>query len=257
MAVSKTSQRPLLYSDPEWEAEKASRRNLRHGEAVKEAHHLSTQYRRMWDKMASFEIDLMELVGKLREKKIPFVLTGAHGIASWTGRPRATYDVGILVRRGRNHTRAVKALQVLYPQLEVRHVTNLVRFYVPGEKDPVIDVVAPFRADQEATLASGVWIKEQGEKYRIPTLEEALANKYGAMLSTVRSAGKRGQDMIDFFWMVTHSQDEGRQPLDEKRLSELGEMVWPGGGGKEILDLVAQGRTGEVPVLNTKPRLEP
>jgi hypothetical protein len=47
-------------------------------------------------------------------------------------------------------------------------------------------------------------------------------------------------DAIDFSWMVKHSEDEGRQPIDLQELARLGELVWPGGGGAEILRFVEQ-----------------
>ena len=45
--------------------------------------------------------------------------------------------------------------------------------------------------------------------------------------------------------MVKHSMDEGRQPIDLQRLEFLGEKVWPGGGGKEILRLVEEVKAGK------------
>ena len=55
------------------------------------------------------------------------------------------------------------------------------------------------------------------------------------------------QDGVDFYTMVKHSLDEGRVPIDMARLAELGELVWPGGGGKEIVALVEKAKAGEVP----------
>ncbi len=49
--------------------------------------------------------------------------------------------------------------------------------------------------------------------------------------------------------MVKHSTDDGRQPIDLDKLEALGEMVWPGGGGKEILRLVEEVNAGKVPNL--------
>src|SRR5207302_266237 len=117
----------------------------------------------------------------LTRKKIPFVLTGAHGIGGWTGRPRSTQDVDILVKGGRNHGRAVAALKALYPQLEVRDFAGVTAFFIPGERESVLDVTYPHRADLEETLAHPIWTenREQGLRYRIPALEAALANKYG------------------------------------------------------------------------------
>ena len=44
--------------------------------------------------------------------------------------------------------------------------------------------------------------------------------------------------------MVMHSQDEGQQPIDLHKLAALGEKVWPGGGGEQILRLVEQVKAG-------------
>ncbi len=162
------------------------------------------------------------------------------------GRPRNTLDIDILVKGGRNFSRAVKALSELYPDLEVRQLTKLTGFFVPGEKHSVIDVSYPNRADNAETLANAIWTEDQeiGVRYRIPTLEEALANKYGAMLALTRSLPKRMLDAVDFAWMVLHSTDEGRAAIDLPRLEVLGELVWPRGGRKEILSLVELVKAG-------------
>lgn len=237
----------LIFTDPDWEAMKAARRNLGHDEAVQVVDFLQRQYRRQWsNRVPSSPVDLYQILRTLSDKRIPFVLTGAHGFASWTGRPRGTQDVDILVREGRNHTRAVNTLKKLYPQLEVRTVRGVTAFFVPGEKASVIDVTYPHRADQVETLANPVWTedKEHGLKYRVPALEEALANKYGAMLTLTRPLVKRMQDTVDFTLMVQHSFDEGRQPIDLQRLEALGKKVWPKGGGEEILRLVELVKAG-------------
>lgn len=237
----------LAPRDAAWEAMKAARRNIGHDDAVQEIAFLQRQYRRQWsNRVPTSPVDLNVVLRTLTQKRIPFVLTGAHGIGGWTGRPRATQDVDILVKAGRNHGRAVKAVRELYPQLEVRTFTGLTAFFVPGETASVIDVVCPYRADQEETLANPVWTEsaEHGLRYRVPSLEAALANKYGAMLTLTRDLGKRQLDVADFTWMVTHSMDEGRRPIDLEKLETLGEKVWPGGGGKEILRMVERVKAG-------------
>lgn len=236
--------RPVrLFSDPEWEAAKSARRNLGHDEAVQESFYLQKQFRSLWSsRVASSPVDLNKVLRTLTRKRIPFVLTGAHGIGGWTGRPRSTQDVDLLVKGGRNHARAVAAIKALYPQLEVRRFPGVTAFFIPGEKEAVIDVVSPHRADLEETLAHPVWAenKEQGLRYRVPALEAALANKYGAMRTLTRDPAKRMLDTADFGWMVKHSLDEGRRPVDLEKLADLGEKVWPGGGREEILRLVEQ-----------------
>ncbi len=242
-----------LQGIPEWEAAKAYRRPLGHAEAVAECAALSEQYRRMWQRRAVGMVVLDDVLQTLRAKKVPFVLTGAHGISGWTGRPRATHDIDILVKGGRNYTRAVKALRELYPDLEVRQFAGVTGFFLPDEKLSFLDVTYPHRADLEETLRTAVWVRDGPHRYRVPTLEAALANKYGAILTPARDLGKRAQDAADFSFMVKHSTDEGRQPIDRETLAALGKKVWPRGGGAEILRLVEGVQSGKVPDVNTLP----
>ena len=226
---------------------KAARRNLPHDDAVQVVAFLQRQYRLQWsNRMSPSPVDLNVILKTLTEKRIPFVLTGAHGIAGWTGKPRNTEDVDILVKAGRNHGRAVKAIGALYPQLEVRTFTGLTAFFIVGETSSVIDVACPYRADQEETLANPAWAENEkdGLRYRVPALEAALANKYGARLTLTRDVEARIQDTVDFGRMVKHSSDTGRQPIDLGKLASLGEKVWPGGGGREILRMVERVKAG-------------
>jgi hypothetical protein len=228
----------VRWSDPEWEAMKATRRPVGHAEALRESAYLTAQWYQMWGKEGAIAIDVRKIIQTLNEKKIPFVLTGAQALGGWTGRPRATKDVDILVKGGRNLTRAVNAIKSLYPELETRLFFGVTGFFVPGEKESLIDVTYPHRLDLQETLAHPVWVEEGGLKYRIPSLEAALANKYGAMLTPSRNLEKRMQDVVDFRLMVRHSMDAGRKPVNLDKVRSLGESVWPGGGGDEILHLV-------------------
>ncbi len=235
------------------EAIEAARSNLRPDQAVQKVFWLQQQYRSLWSgRVATSPVDLYEVIKTLTQKRIPFVLTGAHGIASWTGKPRNTQDVDVLVKAGRNFARAVKAITELYPQLEARRLPGIVALFLPGETDSVIDIVYPHRADIEDTLENAIWAedKERGLRYRIPNLEEALANKYGAMLTPSRALDKRLMDLADFIRMVHHSTDPGRNPIDLERLAAVGEKVWPGGGGEKIKRLVGQVLAGTAIDLN-------
>ncbi len=246
-----------LQGDPESEAVAAARQPRTHAAAVAACDALSEQGRRMWHRRAAGMLDFKDIVRTLSAKKVPFVLTGTHGISGWTGRVRATYDVDILVKGGRNHARAVKALRERYPTLEVRLFAGVTSFFVPGEKQALIDVTYPHRADLQETLATAIWVEEGSLRYRVPTLEAALANKYGAMVTPTRRLSKRGLDAADFAAMVEHSTDEGRQPIDLHQLAELGEKVWPGGGGAEILRLVEEVKQGRMPSVVPSEQLRP
>src|SRR5207237_508049 len=105
----------------------------------------------------------------------------------------STHDVDILVKSGRNYVRATKAIQALYPELEMRVFHGVAAFFVPGERESVIDVTYPHRLDIGQTLETALACDVEGVNVRIPRLEAALANKYGAMLSLNRDAIKRAQ----------------------------------------------------------------
>jgi hypothetical protein len=244
----------VIPSDPAWEAMKAARSNLGHDDAVQVSVALQKQFYMLWGHVFTpSPVDLYLVLRTLARKRISYVLTGAHGIGAWMGRPRNTKDVDLLVKRGKSHVRAVEAIQALYPQLEVRDLGAVTAFLIPGEKTSVIDVAYPHRADLEETLNRPTWTynKEHGLRYRVPSLEEALANKYGAMLASSRNRADQGQHLVDFSWMVTHSMDDGQRAVDLERLEILGEMVWPGGGGKEILRLVERVKSQKAIHLDT------
>lgn len=123
----------------------------------------------------------------------------------------------------------MNALKKLYPQLEVRTFAAVTSFLIPGEKQSVIDVTYPHRPDLAETLARPVEVlTKEGLRYRIPSLEAVLANKYGAMLTPSRALEKRAQDALDFAWTVKHSTDDRRQSIDLEKLENLGEKAWPG-----------------------------
>jgi hypothetical protein len=59
----------------------------------------------------------------------------------------------------------------------IDHSTCLVvsAFFVPGDKDSVIDVMYPYRPELGETLTHTVWVEDRELRYRIPALEVALA----------------------------------------------------------------------------------
>lgn len=234
------------------EAMEAVTRQLTPGRGVRECDFLRQRYWNFHRSDALVQADLDALIDTLNAKKIPFVLTGAHGFAAWTGRPRATYDVDLLVKAGRNHARAVKAIRELYPNLDVAVLPGVTGFFLPGDDRSIIDVCLPHRRDLEEALRLTVEVSERGRTYRVPKLEVALANKYGAMVAISRPLRKRGLDIADFVGMVENALQPDRTPIDMEELARLGELVWPGEGGEEILRLVEDVKAGRMPNVETR-----
>jgi hypothetical protein len=158
--------------------------------------------------------------------------------------------VDILTKADKNFARALKAIKELYPKLEVREFGNLTAFFVPGETQSVIDLSLPHRESDAVMIETAILIEKDNLKYRVPILEAALASKYGAMLNPLRDYLKKTQDAVDFSFMVKHSMKKTRTPIDLEKLFGMGELIWPGGGGKEILRLVEQVKAGKLPSVN-------
>jgi len=233
-----------------FEAQQPVRGNYSHEEAATICQHVSNDYRRSWALVSSIVVDRFRIIDAFIEKKIPFVLTGMYGIASWLGQPRATHDVDFLCRGGRNWGRAVKVVSELYPELIKRDHSGTAAFYAPGEKTSLIDVTIPHRQDIAITLATAVWRVDTGRRYRIPRLEAALANKYGASVSLVRDVAKRKQDMIDFYNMVKHSMEFRRKSINLQLVGDIAETISKEKGRVEILRLIAEAKAGRVPDPN-------
>jgi hypothetical protein len=210
----------------------------------------------MWGPKAAKRIKLFKIIQTLTVQKISFVLIGAQALGGWTGRPRASGDIDILVKEGRNRARAVNVIKALYPNLEVRQLADVTGFFLSGRKESLIDVMTSNHEELAETLVHPVWVKDRGYRYRIPSREAALANKYGAIATPNRPLEQRMMDLADFSYLVLHSLDEGQEPIDLTKLEALGEKLWPGGGGQEILrlvELVKAGRSFNLDDLIKKP----
>ncbi len=123
-----------------------------HAKAINRSAEITNRQWWIMNKPESAKIELRKILRKLTAKRIPFVLTGAHSVGGWTGDPRASHDMDFLVRIGRNHARAVKAIKELYPHLQVRVHSVVTAFVVPGEKHSAIDVFYPHRETSKKPL---------------------------------------------------------------------------------------------------------
>jgi hypothetical protein len=179
-----------------------------------------------------------EVIRILNEAKVRFMLAGAHGIAGWLDEPRATQDVDVVVGY-RQHQKATRALLAVYPHLQVDDQEVVVRLSDPESGKVVIDIMKGNQPLYRKSLKYTQTIESEGESYKIPTLEMALAMKFGPMVSIVRAEEKKYRDASDFMRIVKTNPN-----IDLELLKELGDLVYPG-GGKEIIELVRKIRAGE------------
>src|SRR5688500_1360159 len=186
-------------------------------------------------RMYGRDITPFEVVRVLDDAGVVYVLVGAHTASGYTGQPRATVDVDVLVRFPKKATAVLlKAFPGLVPR-DTPVVTRLVR----PDGETAINVMKSSTSPLwQRLLKLAREVKVGGDRLRIPPVEGILAAKMAAMVSPHRHVAKKMIDGGDFIMIV--QTNEG---IDVKLLEELGELVYAG-GGKEIFKLIADARAG-------------
>src|SRR5262245_45130674 len=115
-------------------------------------------------------IPLGDVIRVLNEAGISFVLAGAHGLAGWRKKPRATEDVDVVVAL-RQVKKAVRVLLEAFPQLEEVDLPLLVRLRHRGSEDVAIDVMKPVQQPYIEVFKHTKKVSTNGLTYRIPTLK--------------------------------------------------------------------------------------
>jgi hypothetical protein len=180
----------------------------------------------------------IDVISVLNDAGINFMLVGLHGIVGWLQEPRATQDVDVLVA-SRHHKKAVKALLGAYSQLSAEDLPVVTRLRDPDTKKVVIDVMKTNQQLYRQALKYSRVIQSEGQTFKIPTLELALAMKFAPMVSLHRPEEDKFQDAHDFILMV-----KSNPTIDLKILADLGDLV-DSEGGKELLEMVRRIRAGE------------
>ena len=75
------------------------------------------------------------------------------------------------------------------------------------------------------------------------------------MITPTRELWKRNLDIADFTLIVAHSLEDGEQPIDLEKLENLGEKVWKGGGGDEVIHLIGLVKAGRQIILDQMVKL--
>lgn len=179
----------------------------------------------------------IDVVAVLNEAKVSFVLVGLHGLAGWMKEPRATQDVDVVVAT-RHHKKAVQALQKAFAGLETHDLPVVTRLRDPQTQVVFIDVMKPLQQPYREVFHHTETVKVGKHKYRVPCLEMALTMKFAAMTSPYRLDEDKHQDAHDFIRMV-----KANQGLDERKLVELGCLLYPE-GGRDLLEMVDAVRAG-------------
>jgi len=166
---------------------------------------------------------------------VRYVLVGAHAANGYTGRPRNTIDVGMIVQSPR---KAAKAIAAAYPQLLMRDTPVVIRF-MDGDVE-AIDLMKPSGSPLWARLLKEtVEVRLENELVTIPVLEGVLAGKFAAMMSPLRRQADKLIDGGDFVRIV-----EANTTINLDFASEMAELVYAGGGQcmRKLIEDVRAGR---------------
>jgi len=189
-----------------------------------------------------FTIPLVDVIRVLNKAKISYVLVGAHGLASWRGKPRATEDVDVVVN-AKHLKKAVKALTAAFPELEPVELPVVIRLRHRETHSVLIDVMKPVQQPYREVFRHSRPLRIEGEEVRIPTLELALVMKFSAIASLHRADADKFQDAHDFIYMV-----KSNPVRDKDDLVELAALIYPD-GGKDLLEMIRKIDAGEKLVL--------
>lgn len=185
-------------------------------------------------RMQGREIGPEDVARVLRKAGVAYVLVGAHAANGYTGRPRATVDVDVVVQFPK---KAGQAIAAAFPHLTATDTTVVTRFK-DGEHE-AIDLMKPTSSKLWGRLLKLTRQVVIGtEQVHVPVLEGVLAAKFAAMVSLGRRQADKMIDCGDFIRMV-----EANEQIDVPLLSELGDLVFAG-GGDEIARHVADVRAG-------------
>lgn len=215
-----------------------------HAYGIRKSEWLTTAFRNQY-RPQSLNVLPQEVMDCLKDAGVKdWVLIGLHGYVGYLSQPRATQDVDVMVPYSQKK-KAMKAIMLRWPSLQVRELSQVVRFLDPAETDhegkpiPVIDLMLPWSPFQELILSDCV-IEDPRSKHRYPAIEAAIVSKYAALVSPHRNARKKRQDAVDFEGIIetTHSQ------INMPKLQQLAALVWEG-GAEEIERFVALSADGQ------------
>ena len=186
-------------------------------------------------KMQNRPIGPADVARILKAAGVKYVIVGAHAANGYTGRPRATVDVDVIVQHPK---KAADAIAKAYPNLTMQDTPVVTRF--KDQDLEAIDIMKPTASKLWGRLLKDAReLKIDGEFLRVPSLEGVLAAKFCSMASPGRRLLDEQQDGVDFGRIV-----QANAKIDGDLLRELGELVYEGGGA-ELLKLESDARAGK------------
>jgi hypothetical protein len=185
-------------------------------------------------KMQGRPIGPAEVARVLKDAGVKYVIVGAHAANGYTGRPRATVDVDVIVQ---NPKKAAKAIAAAFPHLQMQDTLVVTRF-----KDQELEAIDLMKATASKLwarlLKDALEMRLENATVRVPSVEGVLAAKFAAMMSPHRRSEDKMIDGGDFIRIV-----KANPHINLALVEELAELLFPD-AGKFVLKLVDDARAG-------------
>ena len=182
--------------------------------------------------MCGREVSPVQIARILRLASVRHVIIGTHAVNAYSGRPRATADVDVIVAHPH---KAAAAIAQRFVKLTRIDSPEMIRF--TDGKLEAVDLLIPVRPVHRRLLKEIRTVGIGGERLHLPTLEATLASRFDAMRLTNRRYPEQYQDAADFMRIVDANDD-----INLKLLAQLGEIAIPRGGGDDIVRCVEDSR---------------
>jgi hypothetical protein len=180
----------------------------------------------------------LDVARVLNKAGVPFLFIGTHAYGGWMREPRASADVDTLVA-ARRRRKAVLSLVAAFPQLTPEEEGAVTRLRHRQTRRALIDVWTPGRPLYREALKHTLQVRCGVQRYRIPSLEMALAMTFVPMVSLPDGNANKYLLAHDFILMALANLD-----IDDGQLLVLGERAFPG-GGEQLVGAVNHVRSGE------------
>jgi hypothetical protein len=177
------------------------------------------------------DIPPLDIAKILNRMKVFYVFGGGVIVGCWTGDPRATEDVDLILGKGAPVRKIVAAIGKIRKDLKSTIYPSVIRFEgkSPTGQRNLIDLIRPYDGVYSHAEEYFVDITVQGVPVRIPTPEMLVVMKFAAATSLTRAPLKQAQDMIDLKTVVL-----AQPTLDLVVVRRIANFIGPKLGAKLI-----------------------
>ena len=181
-------------------------------------------------------IDAIQVIEVLRKARVSFVLSGAIGLAGWMQKPQAETELDFLVAQ-KDLEKAAQAVTNVLPRTKLVKTPLRWRLLDRQDKPGVINLIRPVMEPDRWVFANAKTIQIDGQTCRIPSLEMAMAMKFGSIASIYRNEEGKLLDKYDLARMVSRNARR-----NEAKLSKLAARLFPGGARliRKVINQVSQ-----------------